>query len=136
MQPARTPIKIHLLTLKSLAELSKKSTEPTCFNNVLTLKEITDRVLKHKDSHANIEPLTFLSQYALVCRFLVHSCFLRSSTTSGKSIPNAFTFSRVGTPFLFHPRLAYTASFSFSYSASRYFRNAAIFSSVDLPSGS
>jgi hypothetical protein len=24
------------------AELSKKSTEPACFNNVLTLKEITD----------------------------------------------------------------------------------------------
>jgi hypothetical protein len=33
---------IALLTLKNLAELSKKSTEPTLFNMLLTLKEITD----------------------------------------------------------------------------------------------
>ena len=33
---------VALLTLKNQAELSKKSTKPTCFNNVLTLKEITD----------------------------------------------------------------------------------------------
>jgi hypothetical protein len=32
----------NFLTLKSLAELSKKSLISTCFNNVLTLKEITD----------------------------------------------------------------------------------------------
>jgi hypothetical protein len=44
------------LTLKKLAELSNKSFEPTCRNNVLTLKEITDRVLKHKDSNLNMQP--------------------------------------------------------------------------------
>ena len=37
--------------------------------------------------------------------YAVQLCFFRSSTTSGKSIPSAFTFSRVGTPFVFHPRL-------------------------------
>jgi hypothetical protein len=46
---------IALLTLKNLAELSKKSTEPTCFNMLLTLKEITDRALKHKGSKPNIQ---------------------------------------------------------------------------------
>jgi hypothetical protein len=51
MQPTRHN---NFFSLKSLAELSKKSTEPTCFNIVLTLKEITDRVLKHKASQANI----------------------------------------------------------------------------------
>jgi hypothetical protein len=45
-----------VLTLKSQADLSKKSAEPTWFNNVLTLKEITDRVLKHKGSNFNIDP--------------------------------------------------------------------------------
>gem|GEM_PF-3073784 len=31
-----------VLTLKNLAELSKKGFKPTCFNNVLRLKEITN----------------------------------------------------------------------------------------------
>jgi len=31
-----------VLTLKNLAGLSKKRLKPTLFNNVLTLKEITD----------------------------------------------------------------------------------------------
>jgi hypothetical protein len=58
MQPARTTIKIHPLTLKNQAELSKKSAEPTLFNNVLTLKEIADRALKHKGSKPNINAET------------------------------------------------------------------------------
>jgi hypothetical protein len=43
-----------VLTLKNLKELSKKSLETTLFNMLLTLKEITTWVLKHKDSNSNM----------------------------------------------------------------------------------
>ena len=56
--------------------------------------------------------------------------------TSGKSMHSSLAFSGVGTPFGVQPRRLYTASFSFSYSASRYFLRTAIFSSVVMRVGS
>ena len=55
---------------------------------------------------------------------------------SGKFMPKVLAFSGVGTPFGVQPRRLYTASFSFSYSASRYFLSEAIFSSVVMFAGS
>jgi hypothetical protein len=42
-----------------------------------------------------------------------------TATTSGKSMPSRFSVSILGTAFAVQPRRAYTASFNFSYCASR-----------------
>ena len=55
---------------------------------------------------------------------------------SGKSMPKVLAFLGVGTPFGVQPRRLYTASLSFSYSASRCFLSAAIFSWVVMVMGS